>query len=139
MKRRIDSDVHVGVDAAWKSEIVPAVEDLLGLFGRNIRREAFDFSALNCNVQAIDRSLFWAHYANIFYDEIERLRHCHSSTAILVTGAPAGTPTICCLFCVPLAERQQFRRADQIVKTGKIEHPAAKRLGTAMLGQRGVI
>src|SRR4029077_7758776 len=110
MKRRINSDVHVGVDAARKGEIVPPVEDLLGLLRRNIRREAFDFSVPNCDVQTIDRSLSRSYDADIFYDEIERFRHCHSSTVDprrpLPTPRPLRSAT---LFSVALPQRQQFR------------------------------
>ena len=72
MKRRINSDMHVGVDAAWKGEIIPPIEDLLGLVRRNVRREAFYLAVPDRNVRTIDRSLLRTHNADVFYDEIER-------------------------------------------------------------------
>jgi hypothetical protein len=92
MKLRIDSDVHVGVDAAWKSEIVPPVEHLFGVFRRNIWRKTHDLSVADCNVQTIDRSLFRTYNADIFYDEIKRFRHCRSSIAIAVAVARTAAP-----------------------------------------------
>src|ERR1700741_1811052 len=90
MKWRINSDMHVGVDAARKSKIVPPVKDLLGLFRRNIRRETLDFSVSDCDVHTVDRSLSRSYDADIFNEEIEGFRHCHSSTAAL--RRPLRTP-----------------------------------------------
>src|ERR1700724_672081 len=43
------------------------------------------------------------------------------------------------LCVITFSDSEQFRRPDQIVEAREVEHPVAKRLGSAVRGQRGVI
>src|ERR1700683_3443089 len=74
-QRRIDADMHVSIDATGKGQMVLAVENLLRLPGRELRREAADLAALDADVEAIDGGLVGADDTGILNDEIEQFRH----------------------------------------------------------------
>ena len=67
--------MHVRVDAAGKGQIILAVEDLLSLPSRKLRRETADLAVLDADVEAIDGGLVGTDDANILDDEIEQFRH----------------------------------------------------------------
>jgi hypothetical protein len=65
----------VRIDAARKSERIPAIKNLLGLVCCKVGRETFDLPVLDCDVETIDGTLLRPYNAHVFYDEIERFRH----------------------------------------------------------------
>ena len=67
--------MHVSIDAAGKGQMVLAVENLLRLPGRELRRKTADLAALDADVEAIDRGLVGTDDADILDDEIEQFRH----------------------------------------------------------------
>jgi hypothetical protein len=126
--------MHVSIDAAGKSEIVLAVEDLFRLLCLKLGGETADFAVANANVETIDSSLIRPYDAHILYDQVEHFRHeislpdggcfrSHRSTGDILSW-PIKLRSV--------SQRKQFRRANQFVKSCEIEHTVAKRLGAAM-------
>src|SRR5579871_591926 len=74
-KRRIDADMHVGVDTAREGEMVPAIESLSGLIGLQVGCELADLAVLDADIEAVDRCFFWTHDTDIFDYKVEWFRH----------------------------------------------------------------
>src|SRR5262245_23347135 len=79
----IDADMHMGIDAAGKRQLVPGVENLLRLLGADIRGNLADLTVLDRDVEAIDRRLVRAYGAGILDHEVKRLIHSDASLSIL--------------------------------------------------------
>ena len=82
--------MHMGVDAAGKRQIIPGVENLLGLLGADIRGNPIDRSIFDRDVEAIDRRLIRPHDAGILDHKVKRLSHSDIS---LLTIQPAAAMT----------------------------------------------
>jgi len=74
-ERRINTDVHMGVDAAREGEKIPGVENLFRLFRLDVRRQTRDLSFLDGDVEAIDRGPVGTHHAGVLDDEIIEFFH----------------------------------------------------------------
>ena len=82
-ERLIDADMHMGIDAAGKRQIVPGVENLPALLGADVRGDPIDLSILDRDVEAIDRRLVRPHDPGILDHKVKRLTHSDISLLTL--------------------------------------------------------
>jgi hypothetical protein len=69
----IDADMHMGIDAAGKRQIILGVENLLALLGADVRGNPIDLAIPDRDVEAIDRRLVRPHDAGILDHKVKGL------------------------------------------------------------------
>src|SRR5262245_65719958 len=87
--------MHMGIDAAGKRQLVPGVENLLGLLGADIGGNLADLAVLDRDVEAIDRRLVRPHEAGILDHEVKRLIHSDASLSMLPAVIAIASGPIC--------------------------------------------